>query len=71
MTDRETTGPRKTGSARHRMLLLKNVPPDLKAVYKTGKGTMGRGHWEACVGTWDLGTRVEGRGDVWTRGRQI
>ena len=25
---------------------------------------LGRGHWDACVGTWDLGTRGEGRGDV-------
>ena len=30
---------------------------------------MGRGHWDACVGTWDLGTRVEGRGNVGTWGR--
>ena len=41
------------------------------AVYKSGTGTRGRGHWDACVGTWDLGTRGEGRGDIWygTRGR--
>ena len=34
---------------------------------------VGRGHWDACVGTWDVGTRDEGlartssmgRGDVW------
>ena len=26
-----------------------------KAVYKTGTGTRERGHWGACVGTWDLG----------------
>ena len=25
-----------------------------KAVYKTGTGTWGRGHWNACVVTWDL-----------------
>ena len=25
----------------------------------------GRGHWEACVGTWDLETSSMGRGDVW------
>ena len=25
-----------------------------KAVYKTGTGTRERGHWGACVGTWDL-----------------
>ena len=44
----------------------------MKAVYKSGTGTRGRGHWDACVGTWDLGTRDEGRGDVkyGTRGRQ-
>ena len=32
---------------------------------------VGRGHWDACVGTWDLGTRGEGRGDIkhGTRGR--
>lgn len=48
-------------------------------------GTMGRGHCDACMGTWDLGlrtwnwdlglgTRGEGRGDVGTYGtwgRQI
>ena len=42
------------------------------AVYKSGTGTRGRGHRDACVGTWDLGTRDEGLGDVkyGTRGRQ-
>ena len=32
---------------------------------------LGRGHWDAYVGTWDLGTRGEGRGDIkyGTRGR--
>ena len=32
---------------------------------------LGRGHWDACVGTWDLGTLVEGREDIkyGTRGR--
>ena len=46
--------------------------------YKTGTGTRGRGHWDACVGTWggetrDLGTSSMGRGDVWDgdAGRQI
>ena len=34
-------------------------------MYKSGTGTRGQGHWDACVGTWDLGTRGEGRGDVW------
>ena len=46
------------------------------AVYKSGTGTRGRGHWDACVGTWDLGTRGHlvwdagrmGRGDVWDAG---
>ena len=42
-----------------------------RAVYKSGTGTRGQGHWDACVGTWDLGTRGEGRGDIkhGTRGR--
>ena len=31
-----------------------------KAVYKSGTGTRGRGLRDACVGTWDLGTRDEG-----------
>ena len=25
---------------------------------------LGRGHWDACVGTWELGTRDEGLGDI-------
>ena len=29
---------------------------------------MGRGHWDACVGTWDLRTRGEVRGGVWDAG---
>ena len=37
-------------------------------MYKSGTGTRGRGHWDACVGTWDLGTRGEGRGDIMGRG---
>ena len=49
--------------------------PIKRAVYKSGTGTSGRGHRDACVGTWDLGTRDEGlrrtssmgRGDVWDR----
>ena len=28
-------------------------------MYKSGTGTRGRGHRDACVGTWDLGTRDE------------
>ena len=41
------------------------------AVYKSGPGTRGRGHRDACVGTWDLGTRDEGLEDIkyGTRGR--
>ena len=42
------------------------------AVYKTGAGTRGRGHWDACLRTCDLGretrdlgTSSMGRGDVW------
>ena len=34
------------------------------AVYKSWMGTRGRGHWDACVGTLDLGTRDEGLGDI-------
>ena len=45
----------------------------IRAVYKSGTGTRGRGHRDACVETWDLGTRdvrdlrtsTMGRGDVW------
>ena len=32
------------------------------AVYKSGTGTRGQGHRDACVGTWDVGTRDEGLG---------
>ena len=35
------------------------------AVYKSGAETRGRGHRDACVGTWDLGTSRMGREDVW------
>ena len=40
-------------------------------MYKSGTGTRGRGHRDACVGTWDLGTRDEGLEDInyGTRGR--
>ena len=37
------------------------------AVYKSGTGTRGRGHRDACVGTWDVGMRGRvgrGRRDV-------
>ena len=33
-------------------------------MYKSGTGTRGRGHRDACVGTWDLGTQDEGLGDI-------
>ena len=32
-------------------------------MYKSGTGTRGRGHRDACVGTCDLGTRDEGLED--------
>ena len=40
------------------------------AVYKTGKWTRGRGHWDACVGAWgretrELGKSSMGRKDEW------
>ena len=40
-------------------------------MYKSGTGTRGREHRDACVGTWDLGTRDEGIEDIKyeTRGR--
>ena len=40
-------------------------------MYKSGTGTRGRGHRDACVGTWDLGTRDGGLEDIkyGTRGR--
>ena len=41
------------------------------AVYKSGMGTRGRGHGDACVGTWNFGMRNEGLEDIkyGTRGR--
>ena len=53
-------GPRGTQSGREK-----------RAVYKSGTGTRGRGHRDACVGTWDVGTRDEGLEDIkyGTRGR--
>ena len=43
----------------------------LLAVYKSGTGTRGQGHRDACVGTWDVGTWDEGLEDInyGTRGR--
>ena len=37
---------------------------NILAVYKSGTGTRGRGHRDACVGTWDLGTQDEGLEDI-------
>ena len=34
------------------------------ALYKSGTGTRRRGHRDACVGTWDLGTQHEGLEDI-------
>ena len=40
-------------------------------MYKSGTRTRGREHRDACVATWDLGTRDEGIEDIkyGTRGR--
>ena len=40
-------------------------------MYKSGTGTRGRGHRDACLGTWDLGRRDEVFEDIkyGTRGR--
>ena len=40
-------------------------------MYKSGSGTRGRGHRDACVEIWVLGTRDEGLEDIkcGTRGR--
>ena len=35
-----------------------------RAVYESRTGTRGRGHRDACVGTWNLGTRDEGLEDI-------
>ena len=42
----------------------------IRVVYKSGTGTRGRGHRDACVWTWgretrDLSTSSMGREDVW------
>ena len=36
----------------------------ISVVYKSGTGTRGLGHRDACVGTWDLGMRDEGLEDI-------
>ena len=43
---------------------------DVWAVYKTGTVTRGRGHWDACVETWDArrGTWGHQVWDAWTCG---
>ena len=53
-------------------LFVTGLTPLQLAVYKSGTGTRGRGHEDACVGTWDLGMRDEGLEDIkyGTRGRQ-
>ena len=53
--------------------VLQVIWEEMEAVYKSGTGTRGRGHRDACVGTWDLGTRGEGLEDIkyGTQGRQI
>ena len=52
-------------------MLDMRVPKQALAVYKSGTGTRGQGHRDACVGTWDVGTRDEGLEDIkyGTRGR--
>ena len=50
--------------------LVGHVRKLVMAVYKTGTGTRGRGHWDACVGNWgretrELGTSSMGRKDEW------
>ena len=34
------------------------------AAYKSGTGTRGRGHRDACGGSWDVGTPDEGLEDI-------
>ena len=46
------------------MYIINEETKALTAVYKSGMGTRGWGHRDACVGTWDLGTRDKGLGDV-------
>ena len=54
--------PPKTNHAGRKTLVQKLQ--DNGAVYKSGTGTRVRGHRDACVGTWDLGTRDEGLEDI-------
>ena len=60
-------------TAAHFHLALCKERFPMKAVYKSGTGTRGRGHRDACVGTSDFGTRDKGLEDIkyGTRGRQI
>ena len=36
----------------------------ISVVYKSGTGTRGLEHRDACVGTWDVGMRDEGLEDI-------
>ena len=51
--------------------VLLNVVRVRRLCIKVGRGQEGRGLRDACVGTWDLGTRDEGLEDIkyGTRGR--
>ena len=53
------------------MLCVIWLPCNFRAVYKSGTGTRGRGHRDACVRTWDLGTQDKRLEDIkyGTRGR--
>ena len=44
-----------------RRSVLSTIPDNL-AVYKSGTGIRGRGHWDVCVGTYDLGLGDARRG---------
>ena len=66
--------PCQTSPSLHQVSYLLNLKKKtylILAVYKSGRGTRGRGHRDACVGTWDVGTRDEGLEDInyGTRGR--
>ena len=43
-----------------RLVLDMRVPNQALAVYKSGTGTRGQGHRDACVGTWDVKYREAG-----------
>ena len=54
---------------------VQTVISRLKFAYCAGTNKLciklGQGYWDVCVGTWDLGMRREGCGDIkhWTQGR--